>query len=202
MLGVIEREVTRKLYWFSRPIRNWSRGGAFAKTESSGIDLTGSWDEAMLRRNDVGGYQDVTKVHTFVDNMQSKGSHIVDADGNILLDMCSTETLPLGHNNDAFMKDLVRNKQFDVFVLNGNLDASQRAEDSFVTSAADALDAVAPQGLPAVTFSSPNNAVESAIFAAMGERGGDSRFSALGFENSYHGNSLALAQFAHPKMSL
>lgn len=36
----------------------------------------------------------------------------------------------------------------------------------------------------------------------MSERGADSRFSALGFENSMHGNSLALAQFAHPGMSL
>ena len=141
-------------------------------------------------------------MHTFADNFQSKGSHIVDVDGNIMLDLCSTETLPLGHNSEAFIKDLIRNKQFDAHVINGNLDASERAEDSFVTGAGDALDAVAPQGLPAITFTGPNNAVESAIFAAMRERGSDSRFSALGFENSHHGNSLALAQFAHPKMSL
>ena len=36
----------------------------------------------------------------------------------------------------------------------------------------------------------------------MRERGSDARFSALGFEGSHHGNSLALAQFAHPSMSL
>ena len=119
MLGVIEREMVRKFYFVMRPLNNYSRGKAFAATESAGTDLTGSWDETMLRRNDLGGYQDVSKVHTFMDNMQSKGSHIVDADGNVLLDMCSTETLPLGHNNDAFMKDLVRNKMFDAHVING-----------------------------------------------------------------------------------
>ena len=36
----------------------------------------------------------------------------------------------------------------------------------------------------------------------MRERGSDARFSALGFEGSNHGNSLALTQFAHPSMSL
>ena len=34
----------------------------------------------------------------------------------------------------------------------------------------------------------------------MSERGIQD-FSVLGFENSYHGNSLALAAFAHPRMA-
>lgn len=160
MIGVLEREVTRKVYFMLRPLRNWSRGSAFAKTEAAGTDLTGSWDESTLRRNDVGGYQDTSKIHTFAENEQSKGSHIVDVDGNILLDMCSTETLPLGHNSDAFIKNLVSNKEFDAHIINGNLDASQRADDAFVTGAGDVLDSVAPQGLPAVTFAGSNNAVE------------------------------------------
>ena len=110
MLNVIEREMVRKLYFFSRPIRNWQRGRAFAKTEAAGMDLSGTFDEGNLRRSDLNSYQSASLVHTFVDNEQSKGSHVVDVDGNVLLDLCSTETLPLGHNNDAFMKDLVRNK--------------------------------------------------------------------------------------------
>ena len=56
MLGVIEREMVRKFYFFMRPLNNYSRGSAFAKTESAGTDLTGSWDETTLRRNDLGGY--------------------------------------------------------------------------------------------------------------------------------------------------
>ena len=140
-------------------------------------------------------------MHTFIDNEQSKGSYVVDVDGNVLLDLCSTETLPLGHNNDAFLKDLTSNKQFDTNVINGNLDAASRVDGDFADRVSDALDSVAPRDLPAVTLTGKGNAVEQAIFAAMRERG-DDRMSALGFEGSFHGNSLALTQFAHPGMSL
>ena len=43
-----------------------------------------------------------------------------------------------------------------------------------------------------MTFTGANNAVEQAIFAAMRERGADASFTALGFEGSSHGASLAL----------
>ena len=92
------------------------------------------------------------------------GSHVVDVDGNVLLDFCSTETLPLGHNNDAFLKYLVKNKKFDANVINGNLNASDRVDGDFADRASDALDSIAPKGLPHVTFTGPNNAVEKAIF--------------------------------------
>ena len=202
MLSVIEREAIRKYYFLVRPFQNWSRARAFVTTEAASTDLSGSWDEAMLRRNDVGAYQEASKVHTFIDNEQSKGSYVVDMDGNVLLDVCSTETLPLGHNSDAFLKDLVRNTQFDAAVINSNLDAGERADADYADRAKDALSSVAPRGLSNVTFAAPGNAVEQAIFAAMRQRGGDSRLTALGFEGSHHGNSLALTQFAHPKMSL
>ncbi len=109
MLGVLEREVVRKFYFLTRPVYNFGRSRAFTSTEAAGTDMSGSWDETMLRRNDVGAYQEASKVHTLIDNHQSKGSHVIDVNGNVLLDLCSTETLPLGHNNDAFMKDITRN---------------------------------------------------------------------------------------------
>jgi 4-aminobutyrate aminotransferase-like enzyme len=203
MLGVIEREVVRKLYFLTRPLNNFSRGRAFTSTEAAGTDLSGSWDETILRRNDLGAFQEASKVHTLIDNHQSKGSHVVDVDGNVLLDLCSTETLPLGHNNDAFIKDLTRSSNLDANIINSSLDASSRVDGDFADRASDALDSVAPSGLPNVTFTGPNNAVEQAIFAAMRERSQDGQaLSALGFEGSHHGNSLALAQFAHPGMSL
>ena len=68
MLSVIEREIVRNYYVMMRPLNNFTRGRVFAKTESAGTDLTGSWDESMLRRNDLGAYQDVSNVHTFTDN--------------------------------------------------------------------------------------------------------------------------------------
>ena len=135
----------------------------------------------MLRRNDVGAIQEASKVHTFIENEQSKGSHVVDVNGNVLLDLCSTETLPLGHNNDVFINGLTSNKQYDSMILNGNLDASSRVDGDFADRASDALDSIAPRGLPSVTFTGPNGAVEQAIFTAMRERGSDARFSALGF---------------------
>ena len=141
-------------------------------------------------------------MHTFIDNEQSKGSHVVDVNGNVLLDLCTTETLPLGHNNEVFINGITSNKQYDANVINGGLDASERVDGDFADRAGDALDSVAPRGLSAITFTGRSNAVEQAIFAAMRERGGDARLSALGFEGSHHGNSLALTQFAHPGMSL
>lgn len=202
MLSVIEREAYRKIALTLRLFKNFQRNRAFVKTEAAGIDLAGSWDQTLLRKNDLGAYQEASKVHTFIENEQSMGSHVVDVNGNVLLDLCSTETLPLGHNNNIFVKHLTSNKAFDVNILNANIDAAERVDNDFADRASDALDSVAPRGLPSVTFTSASNAVEQAIFAAMRERGANARFSALGFEGSNHGNSLALTQFAHPGMSL
>lgn len=202
MLGVFERELVRKYYFLKRPVEMMLRKRAFVTTEPAGTDMAGSWDEAMLRRNDTGAYQDSSRVLTFIDNKQSKGSHVVDVDGNVLLDLCSTETLPLGHNNDAFMKDMVRGSKFDSNIINGSLDAVDRVDSDFADRASDALDSVAPRGLPNVTFTGSSNAVEQAIFQAMRERGSDPRFTALGFEDSYSGNSMVLTQLSQPQMSL
>lgn len=102
LFNVIERETKRTMQVAAAPVVNYLRNAAFVKNESAGTDLAGSWNEAILRRNDVDAYQTAAKIHTFADLHQSKGSHIVDCDGNVLLDLCSTETLPLGHNADAF----------------------------------------------------------------------------------------------------
>lgn len=100
------------------------------------------------------------------------------------------------------MQNVTSNSSFDGNIINAALDANSHVDGDFADRASDALDSVAPNGLSQVTFTGPNNAVEQAIFAAMKERGSDARFCALGFEGSYHGNSLVLAQFAHPDMSL
>jgi len=68
MLGVIEREMVRKFYFMTRPIYNFTRGRAFTKNEAAGTDLSGTWDETILRRNDVSAFQDASKVHTFIEN--------------------------------------------------------------------------------------------------------------------------------------
>ena len=56
ILGVLERELTRKFYFAKRPIGNWMRSRAFAASEAAGTDLSGQWDETMLRRNDTNAF--------------------------------------------------------------------------------------------------------------------------------------------------
>ena len=104
LFGIAQREIPRFQRVAMSPVVNMMRNSAFAKTEAAGVDLSGSWDQQVLRANDVDAFQDSSKIHTFIDNYQSKGSHVVDTDGNVLLDLCSTETLPLGHNADVFTK--------------------------------------------------------------------------------------------------
>ena len=103
MLNIIERELTRKYYFLVRPFTLGGRRSAFSNSEPAGVDMSGSWDEVNIRRNDVNAYQDASKILTMIDIHQSKGSHVVDADNNVMLDLCSTENLPLGHNHDAFI---------------------------------------------------------------------------------------------------
>ena len=102
MLAIFEREITRKYYCFIRPFTLSGRRNAFAKSEQAGTDLSGSWADSDTQRRDVNAYTDATDIHTFIDFHQSKGSHVVDVNGNVLLDLCSTESRPLGHNHEAF----------------------------------------------------------------------------------------------------
>ena len=103
MLSILERELVRKYYFMIRPFQLGGRKSAFASTESASVDMSGSSIEVNTRKNDVNTYQDASKILTFIDMHQSKGSHVVDVDGNVMLDLCSTENLPLGHNHEAFI---------------------------------------------------------------------------------------------------
>lgn len=122
--------------------------------------MTGSWDQAMLGRNDIEAYQNASKVHTLVDSYMSKGNFIQDADGNVLLDLCSTENLPLGHNSEAFIKNLKSNKHMDLPIINSSLDAGARPSHDFAPSLAQTLKSVAPENLSKVTLTQGGNAVE------------------------------------------
>ena len=56
LFSVIERESKRMAQAAQSPIVNMMRNSAFTKTEAAGTDLTGSWAESSLRRNDVDAY--------------------------------------------------------------------------------------------------------------------------------------------------
>ena len=50
-------------------------------------------------KNDLDLYQDTSKLVNVVDVRKSKGNYVKDADGNTMLDVCSTELNPLGYNH-------------------------------------------------------------------------------------------------------
>ena len=102
MLKVVVREVERKFYMLNRIPTMFRRGKAFPKQEAAGIDMEGTWEETDLVRNDVGVYQESSKLIAAYDSSQSMGNYITDVDKNTLLDMCSGENLPLGHNHSNF----------------------------------------------------------------------------------------------------
>lgn len=66
--------------------------------------MTGKWDETIFAASDVNAYQDANNILAFSDSKGTKGNFVQDVDGNVLLDLCGTESLPLGHNNDALIK--------------------------------------------------------------------------------------------------
>ena len=58
---------------------------------------------------------------------KSKGNFVQDIDDNILLDMCGTENLPLGHNHQAFLKKARAYFAWDDMVINSNVSADHAA---------------------------------------------------------------------------
>ncbi len=104
MLNIIEREIVWKYYTAKRILSMVTKARTFAKREHAGTDSNGKWDESILNASDVNAYQDASKILTFSVANGTKGSHVQDLDGNVLLDLCGTENQPLGHNHDALLR--------------------------------------------------------------------------------------------------
>ena len=80
------------------------RAGQFKDPSITGINIKhGDMKQFFLNRGDVHQFQDPSSVMNFIDVDQSKGNYITDSDGNHMLDLCTTEFLPLGHNHEAFV---------------------------------------------------------------------------------------------------
>lgn len=167
---------------------NWGRAGIFGSSEAAGIDLEGSRAVHDLLINDVGAYSNSSNIMGFYDSKNTKGNFIGDVDGNTMLDLCSMENLPLGHNHEVFASNF-NNKDWDKFTINSGLDASQRAT-RVVSEHVEA--AMAPsKSCAKVTITQGSNAVEQAIFSAMNVRGNGQRQKVMGFSGANAG-SLAL----------
>ena len=104
MLNIFGRELNRKLYFLSRPFRIMERAKQFASYEASGVEVNQTWTQSHMGRGDLDQYQETSPNVAFIDYFKSKGNFVRDTDGHVLLDMCGTETLPLGHNHAALAK--------------------------------------------------------------------------------------------------
>ena len=56
LVSVIDREIVRAVHTVRAPLVNMMRNSAFAKSEQAGVDLSGSWDQTTLLKNDLDAY--------------------------------------------------------------------------------------------------------------------------------------------------
>lgn len=165
-------------------------------------------EESDLLLNDYDAVADSSSVKIFVDYVKSKGNYIVDADGNVILDMVSGGGhLPLGYNHDSLLK-LADNKIYDRFLQN-NTSFTFAPPTDIIELHDDILRPATPhESLDRVHLSSDINgelANESAIRAAMVRHHfahGDTTFNTsyenpnndyrvISFAGANHGSTLA-----------
>ncbi|CAH3136660.1 unnamed protein product, partial [Porites lobata] len=110
--------------------------------------IPGPRSQALL--NELSQIQLTKGMPYFVDFERSKGNYIVDADGNILLDVFQQiASIPLGYNHPALVRALQDPKNVSSFVNRAALGLFPPV--SFLQDLKDALLSVAPPGLPEVT---------------------------------------------------
>ncbi|KAL9956103.1 hypothetical protein ACROYT_G037530 [Oculina patagonica] len=149
----------------------------------------------------------------FADFEKSRGNFIVDADGNVLLDVFQQiASMPLGYNHPALIKALQDPKNMSSFVNRAALGLYPPV--SFLQDLKDALISVAPPGLPEVTTMacgtcSVENAFKLTFMNFMSKQRGDPEptiddldscmknkvpgtppLSILAFEKGFHGRTL------------
>ncbi|KAG2212294.1 hypothetical protein INT47_001653 [Mucor saturninus] len=126
-------------------------------------------------------YQDTRSVFFVADFAKSKGNYIVDADGNILLDVfAQIASIPVGYNNPAFLA-LGQQPAFQTALanraalgVNPNVDWVDSVEQAFM--------AVAPQGMDNVFTvmcgsCANENAFKTAFMYKAAKRRGDRDFN-------------------------
>jgi 4-aminobutyrate aminotransferase/(S)-3-amino-2-methylpropionate transaminase len=172
-----------------RPCVIYNRKNNWPAQEPNGIKLVGEHSIFGFIKNDVDVTQNSSQISNFVDLARSKGNYVVDADGNIMLDVAGTELNPLGYNHDLF-KNAIAGMDFDQGVINGCASDSISSA-GFASLVKETYGPVAPKGLPGITLVNSQNATGAAVKAAMLEREADG-WSALYFGGSNHGSPLTL----------
>lgn len=104
MLKLFAHEINSTKSLVMRPFNQMWRAKNFSLKELAGVDFNNGWSQNQIRRADVDALQETLPNVTFLDYFKSKGSYVTDVDGHVLLDLASTESLPLGHNHASFVK--------------------------------------------------------------------------------------------------
>mmetsp|Transcript_4556 Transcript_4556/g.6893 ORF Transcript_4556/g.6893 Transcript_4556/m.6893 type:complete len:268 (-) Transcript_4556:401-1204(-) len=151
-------------------------------------------------KNDLDVNQNASSVSNFIQLSKSKGSYVVDCDGNTMLDVSSTELNPLGYNHDSFKKAF-NSPDYDAAIINNGLPGGAVATDKYRKIVRSSI-SLAPVGFRGVVLSNHSNAVADAVRQAMLLRAqnGQTNFQALTFHGSCHGSPLAYMN-NHPKVA-
>ena len=205
---VIARECKAYAYTWMRPVVWWQRR-AFP-TEDLGLNMVNkNCNVGGYLKNDLDVSQTADNVANFIQMDKSKGSYVVDADGNHMLDVCGTELNPLGYNHHSF-RAAINNRAFDASIINNGVAGDAVASEGFRHLVTKSL-SISPPGMRGVALSNHSNAVGDAIrqaFLVRAQDGPVSNHVALTFKGSLHESPLTHGgiicrwpQVAYPKSS-
>lgn len=99
---------------------------------------------------DISPLSDTGAVHFFADYQNSSGNYILDADGNVLLDVyAQISSLPLGYNHEAIVKELT--KKENAYILSNRPALGVIPPSTWPSDLMDFMDKIAPPGMGEVT---------------------------------------------------
>jgi 4-aminobutyrate aminotransferase-like enzyme len=112
-IGILARESVN--WWmYGRMAANYFvRRNYFAKAEPSDISVGGR-SAFQLLHNEHDAHQVCEQAYTYQNMEKSKGSFLVDCDGNAFLDLNGTEANPIGYNHGSMLKSMV-SREWDAF---------------------------------------------------------------------------------------
>lgn len=185
--------------------------------------IPGPRSKALL--NEMSQIQLTKGLSYFVDFDKSKGNYIVDADGNILLDVFQQiASIPLGYNHPALRRVVQDPKNVSSFINRAALGLFPPV--SFLQDIKDALLSVAPPGLSEVTTMAcgacsvenafklcfmhykskhrgdPEPSMEDLNSCMLNQSPGTPPLSILAFEKGFHGRTLGALSTTRSKAIL
>lgn len=209
--GVIPR--TQEYDW------NFELDGGFTKPQVK-TEIPGPNSKELLRA--LGEFQLCSTVQIFADYEKSSGNFMVDADGNVLLDLFQQiGSLALGYNNPRILESIRNSTNYSQIAARPALGFGPPVQ--VVKKLRSTLLSVAPQGMSQTVSMmcgscSNENALKLAFMwymnkqrdgnpitseelnsASLNQPPGCPRLSALSFSGSFHGRTAGLLSLTHSK---